>query len=247
MWAIYFNFHMLSTDSEFKKLLLLHSRDRREKKMLDELKNIPLEISRAEETILVEKKSIEMAMEEWKSLEAKNNSLESEILSISEQINRQKNKQLEVKKNEEYQALESEISSLKAKESEKEDEQIEVLVKIDDARDIAQIAENKISQRVVQLELHKKGLFERESEIRQELSTLKDEIDSSKSDIEHELIRVYARVKKVVSRPPYLAPLSEQTCTGCNLRVSNDVVSSALVEQKLTQCDQCGRIVYVER
>ena len=42
----------------------------------------------------------------------KNNSLESELLSINEQINRQKNKQLEVKKNEEYQALESEISSL---------------------------------------------------------------------------------------------------------------------------------------
>ena len=54
---------MLSTDSEFKKLLLLHSRDRREKKMLDELKNVPLEISRTEEKILIEKKSIEMAME----------------------------------------------------------------------------------------------------------------------------------------------------------------------------------------
>ena len=66
---------------------------------------------------------------------AKNNSLESEILSISEQINRQKNRQLEVKKNEEYQALENEIISLKTKESEKEDEQIEVLVKIDDARE----------------------------------------------------------------------------------------------------------------
>ena len=81
---------MLSTDPEFKKLLLLHSRDRREKKMLDELNNIPAEIARTEEKILVENQSIELAMEEWKSLEAKNNSLESEILSISEQINRQK-------------------------------------------------------------------------------------------------------------------------------------------------------------
>ena len=238
---------MLSTDSEFKKLLLLHSRDRREKKMLDELKNVQLEISRTEEKILIEKKSKEMAMDEWKSLEAKNNSLESELLSINEQINRQKNKQLEVKKNEEYQALESEISSLKSKESEKEDEQIEILVKIDDARETARIAENKISQRVVQLDLQKKGLVERESEIKEELSTLKEEIEASRSEIDLKLQRVYDRVKKVVSRPPYVAPLSDQTCTGCNLRVSNDVVSSALVEQKLTQCDQCGRIVYVER
>ena len=152
---------MLSTDPEFKKLLLLHSRDRREKKMLDELNNIPAEITRTEEKILVENQSIELAMEEWKSLEAKNNSLESEILSIGEQINRQKNRQLEVKKNEEYQALENEIISLKTKESEKEDEQIEVLVKIDDARETARVAEDKITKRVVQLEVQKKGLIVR--------------------------------------------------------------------------------------
>jgi predicted nucleic acid-binding Zn-ribbon protein len=238
---------MLSTDPEFKKLLLLHSRDRREKKMLDELNNIPAEIARTEEKILVENQSIELAMEEWKSLEAKNNSLESEILSISEQINRQKNRQLEVKKNEEYQALENEIISLKTKESEKEDEQIEVLVKIDDARETARVAEDKIAKRVVQLEVQKKGLIERESEVNHELTVLKGEIQTSRSEVEEEALRIYDRIKKVVSRPPYLAPLTDQKCSGCNLRVSNDVVSSALVEQKLTQCDQCGRIVYIER
>ena len=238
---------MLSTDPEFKKLLLLHSRDRREKKMLDELNNIPAEIARTEEKILVENQSIELAMEEWKSLEAKNNSLESEILSISEQINRQKNRQLEVKKNEEYQALENEIMSLKTKESQKEDEQIEVLVKIDDARETARVAEDKITKRVVQLEVQKKRLIERESEVNHELTVLKGEIQTSRSEVEEEALRIYDRIKKVVSRPPYLAPLTDQKCSGCNLRVSNDVVSSALVEQKLTQCDQCGRIVYIER
>ena len=61
------------------------------------------------------------------------------------------------------------------------------------------------------------------------------------------MLTSYDRVKKVVSKPPYIAPLNDQKCSGCNLRVSNDVVSSVLVEQKLTQCDQCGRIVYIER
>mgnify|MGYP001995485879 CR=1 FL=1 len=45
----------------------------------------------------------------------------------------------------------------------------------------------------------------------------------------------------------YIAPIEDQKCSGCNLRVSNDVVSSVLIEQKITQCDQCGRIVYIER
>ena len=154
---------------------------------------------------------------------------------------------MEVKKNEEYQALENEIISLKTKESEKEDEQIEVLVRIDDARETARVAEDKITKRVVQLEVQKKGLIERESEVNHELTVLKGEIQTSRSEVEEEALRIYDRIKKVVSRPPYLAPLTDQKCSGCNLRVSNDVVSSALVEQKLTQCDQCGRIVYIER
>ena len=60
------------------------------------------------------------------------------------------------------------------------------------------------------------------------------------------MLRTYDRVKKVVSGAPY-GTFERSKCSGCNLRVSNDVISTALVEQKLTQCDQCGRIVYIER
>ena len=67
---------------------------------------------------------------------------------MSEQIDRQKNKQLEVKKNEEYQALENEIANLLRLQSEKEDEQIGILVKIDEARETAKIATEKISVKV---------------------------------------------------------------------------------------------------
>ena len=61
------------------------------------------------------------------------------------------------------------------------------------------------------------------------------------------ILREYERVKKVVRRPPYVVPVEDQKCSGCNLRVSNDIVSSILVEEKLTACDQCGRVVYIER
>ena len=69
------------------------------------LKNLP----EWKKKIAVEKESVELALAEWKGLESENNSLEKEILSMNDSINRQRNKQLEVKKNEEYQALENEI------------------------------------------------------------------------------------------------------------------------------------------
>ena len=90
---------MLSSQPEFQNLLLLHGRDRRIYKLKKELELIPLDQNRVQEQIGKEKLSIEIAINDWRELETKNNSLESEIISISDQVNRLKRQQLEVKKN----------------------------------------------------------------------------------------------------------------------------------------------------
>ena len=238
---------MLSNNSDFKKLLLVHSRDRRSHLMGQELNNIPRLIIKMESKIKLEKDTIAAATQDLRSLEAQNSSIEKEINSITDQISRNKNKQLEVKKNEEYQALEKEITNLLEQQSSKEDLQIEVLVKIDGAKETAEIAKSKITEKVESLEIEKLGLIKRQEELQIETEQLATELEDARSDTEEILLKGYDRTKKVVSRPPYIAPLEEQKCTGCNLRVSNDIVSSVLVDQKLTHCDQCGRIVYCER
>lgn len=238
---------MLSNNTDFKKLLLVHSRDRRSHLMGQELNNIPSLIIKMESKIKLEKDTIAAATQDLRSLEAQNSSIEKEINSITDQISRNKNKQLEVKKNEEYQALEKEITNLLEQQSSKEDLQIEVLVKIDGAKETAEIAKSKITEKVESLEIEKLGLIKRQEELQIETEQLATELEDARSDTEEILLKGYDRTKKVVSRPPYIAPLEDQKCTGCNLRVSNDIVSSVLVDQKLTHCDQCGRIVYCER
>ena len=238
---------MLSNNSDFKKLLLLHSRDRRKLVMDRELENLPHLIEHMESKIKIEKDTIAAAAAELKSLESKNNFIENEINSISDHVSRQKNKQLQVKKNEEYQALENEITRLVQQLSEKEDEQIETLLKIDGAKETTEIAQNKISAKVDVLELEKVDLLGKGDLLKVDIQKLDSEIKESRLEVEEILLLGYERTKQVVARPPFIAPLEDQKCTGCNLRVSNDVSSSVLVEQKLTHCDQCGRIVYFER
>jgi predicted nucleic acid-binding Zn-ribbon protein len=238
---------MLSNNAEFKNLLLLHSRDRRINSLENELQNLPKAMARLDHSIDIEKESIAIATTELRTLETRNKTLDGEITAIGEQILGQKNKQLQVKKNEEYQALENEIANRASKVNEKEDEQIEVLIKIDDARQTAKIAKEKITLRVVDLEKQRSGLADRENELKQDIGELSQEISRSRQEVEVQMLEVYDRTKKILTKPPYIAPIEDQKCSGCNLRVSNDVVSSVLVEQKLTQCDQCGRIVYVVR
>jgi predicted nucleic acid-binding Zn-ribbon protein len=199
-----------------------------------ELANFPDLVAQLESKIQLENDTIATATQELQNLEIQSKSLENEINSLSEQIDRQKNKQLTVKKNEEYQALESEIANLLRLQSEQEDEQIGILVEIDEARETEKIAKEKISVKVKLLENDKLQLLDRGEELKIELKTLEKEVEDSRAEVEPPLLSGYDRTKKVVSRPPYIAPLEDQKCSGCNLRVSNDVVSSALVEQKLT-------------
>lgn len=225
----------------------MHGRDRRLGKLIDETKLLPGDQARLTEKINIEKKSIDLAVTEWRELEAKNNTLEKDLFQISDKIARNKVRQLEVKKNEEYQALEIEINSLLELQSQKEDEQIDVLLKIDDARSIAELAQEKIAERVEHLEKQLEGLKQRKVQVVEEASELEIEINEARTRVPNPMLATYDRVKKIVTRAPFVAPLELQKCTGCHLKVSNDVVSNVLVEQKLTQCDQCGRIVYVER
>ena len=90
-------------------------------------------------------------------------------------------------------------------------------------------------------------LKERDTLLQQEIGELEQEIKASGEELDPTFLREYERVKKVVRRPPYVVPVEDQKCSGCNLRVSNDIVSSILVEEKLTVCDQCGRVVYIQR
>ena len=163
---------------------------------------------------------------------------------IDEEAQEQEQRKLQI---EEYQALENEITNLQSKIEERENEQIETLLKIDEARETAELAQGKISERVNEMEQQRNTRAKLGEEKKVEVQELEAEIEETRKEVESIFLSAYDRVKTIVTRPPYMAPIEDQKCSGCHLRVSNDVVSSVLVEKKITQCDQCGRIVYVER
>ena len=111
----------------------------------------------------------------------------------------------------------------------------------------AELAQGKISERVREMEQQRDTRAKLGEEKKVEVQELEAEIEETRKEVETVFLSAYDRVKTIVTRPPYMAPIEDQKCSGCHLRVSNDVVSSVLVEKKITQCDQCGRIVYVER
>ena len=238
---------MLFDEPEFQALLLLHGRDRRKIGTEQELKDLPKVREMVKNKIEIEKETIASAQIELREFETKANTFANLIASIETKISQQKTKQLKVKRQEEYQALENEIKGLQEQISANEDEQLETLMKVDDARATLVIAEGKHTDRVHSLETQLEELKERGKLLKEDIIVLENEIKASSEEMDPTFLRQYEHVKKVVRRPPFVVPVEDQKCSGCNLRVSNDIVSSILVEEKLTVCDQCGRVVYIER
>ena len=101
--------------------------------------------------------------------------------------------------------------------------------------------------KIGRLEKQLQDFDEREKFLETEIKELDQSHQEAVDQIAPELLSAYQKVKRIVKRSPWIVPVEDQRCGGCNLRVSNDVVAKALVEGQISNCDQCGRIVYFDR
>ncbi len=97
-----------------EKLLVLQERDTRRLTLEQQLKSVPREVAAVEARIAAEKAAIETAKAEWHGLESKKKLLEVEIKSAEEKIAKYRTQQVQVRKNDEYQALTHEIETTQA-------------------------------------------------------------------------------------------------------------------------------------
>ncbi len=231
-------------DSLIQKLLVLQDCDVNCDRLEQQIKNIPLEIQRFENKIKEEIASIELLKENLINLEVKRNDVDTRLGTVEEQIGKYKIQQLEVKKNDEYQALEHEISTLNVRKGELEDEEITVLIDIDEQKEKAIAEESSYNKNIKELEGHIARLREQEKEVETQLVEAKRASDNASADIDSKTLSAFKMIKTSINRSPYVVPLEGSKCTGCYIRVSKDVENAAHKTEELVRCSNCNRIVY---
>jgi len=88
-----------------EKLLILQDRDQQRLILESQLRSVPRDITAVEQMIAAEKAAIETTRGEVKELEVRKKVIENEVGAAAERIARYKGQQLQVRKNDEYQAL----------------------------------------------------------------------------------------------------------------------------------------------
>ena len=228
-----------------EKLLILQDRDGKRLGLAAQLKATPSEIAAVEQKIASEKAAIETARTELRQLESNKKLLETEIGSTETKLAKYKTQQSLVKKNDEYQALGHEIETTEAAVGALEEQELQVMYQIDEAKKKFAAAEAALKQNITGHEARIRSLREREGNLSAELKAAQAEVAIAREPVGEPALRVYDRL--ATRHMPVCVPVKGNTCGGCHLKVSSEVESALRGKAdptKLITCDQCGRIVW---
>jgi predicted nucleic acid-binding Zn-ribbon protein len=233
-----------------EKLLILQDRDAKRLGLEGQLKGVPRDISVVEQRIAAEKAAIETARLELRGLESKKKLLETEIGLAEEKLAKYKTQQSQVRKNEEYQALGHEIETTQSAISGLEEQELQVMYGIDEAKKKFAAAEAELKTNIAGHEARIRTLKERGANLAVELTAAQSEVAAARQPVDASALRVYDRV--AARQMPAVVPIHGGKCGGCHLKVSGEIESAVRSKDAgapgvaLSTCDQCGRIVYWE-
>ena len=228
-----------------EKLLVLQDRDVHRLLVETQLAAIPREREAAERKIAQHKVVIEEAHGRVRELELERSRLEQEIATTEEQARKYRNQQIQVKKNDEYQALTHEIAGTEAKISDLEGKEIQTLYDLDAEREKTATEEKVQGEEITFLENQLVRLTEKDGNLKTELVRARETVEVARKEVPARSHRVYDRLAKVLALP-VIVPLRGQKCSGCHLRVSAGVDAEVRGGGEMTACDNCTRILYSE-
>ena len=228
-----------------EKLLVLQDRDVHCRLVETQLATIPRERKAAERKIVQHKGTIEEAHGRVRDLELERSRLEQEIAAAEEQARKYRSQQIQVKKNDEYQALTHEIAGTEAMISDLEEKEIQTLYDLDAEREKTAAEEKAQNEEITFLENQLVKLTEKDGNLKVELKRARETVEAARKEVPNKSIRIYDRLAKVLALP-VIVPLRGQKCTGCHLRVSAVVDAEVRGGGEMTACDNCTRTLYSE-
>ncbi|MCH6255438.1 C4-type zinc ribbon domain-containing protein [Puniceicoccaceae bacterium K14] len=224
-------------------LLILQDRDMKLRQIRSQLENLPKERASGLAKVKELEEEIVQLHESVKTLEVKSKALESEMAGIEAQIVKYKNQQLQVKKNEEYQALTHEIELGEGKISDLESKEIELLYELDEARKVRDEQEVEVSERIQIEKVVLTRLDEKEVNLNNEIGDAEANFEKAQGVLDKRMLSTYRRTAMGM-KFPIIVPVRQQMCNGCHMRVSSGVDSDAKAGIEITTCDNCNRILY---
>jgi len=226
-----------------QKLIVLQDRDRKILSIQNELAHIGPDRQALLARLATANSGLDAAKHRVRQHESDRKKLELEVESRKQLIERYSLQQFQTKKNEEYRALAHEIDGCKEAIMKLDDQQIEIMEKIEAeqkeaARAAAAAAELKrtVDARIADLDRS-------EATLKRDLAELQSNREELASAVEESARRQYERLLRHKGQNVVVG-IQHGVCGGCHMQLSRSIVVGCQAEQEILTCPNCARILY---
>lgn len=169
---------------------------------------------------------------------------ESDVRLNLDHIKKSEAKLASVKTNKEYQSSLKEIDDLKKKNSNLEDQMIELLDRIEEAENTLKIKDAEYSDLRKQLSREKDVILKETEEGKHRLESLGAELKTVSAGIDAPLLDMYNRVKSTQSNAIGIIAVIDAVCQGCHMNIPPQMYNELQRGDALTKCPICQRLIY---
>ena len=230
--------------SDLEKLLALQELDLRLRNLGIRVKLLPKELDDLKKELAGKKEAVAAAKEKLQRYELDIKQCESNIESEKEIICKLGAQSNMVKKNDEYNALLQEIEHHKEKVSEFETQEIELLDKIEEAREEFKSLEKNLVPVEKGLKEEMQEIIDLAGELKSEIAKVKEARIRAEAQVNAELLATYKRLLDKGQGTP-VSKINDGSCSNCHLQVVPQIINQAL-KDGYAVCNNCGFLIYAE-
>jgi predicted nucleic acid-binding Zn-ribbon protein len=215
------------------------------KSLKESQEGYPKEIKRLDEKQKVEKEKVQKEKERVEVLEKDRRHKEGQLSLEQEKVKKTEGRMFEVKTNKEYQALLTEIDTLKGASSREEEEILQLLEEIDDLKKNLSKREKEIAATLAKIEGEKKALQEKMTCDQEALKKEGLRREAVTKQLESNLYKLYNTLREK-RKGVGVVSVKQETCQGCFVNVPPQMFIEVQKNKALIRCPNCNRILYWE-
>ncbi|OGV47697.1 MAG: hypothetical protein A2X49_08135 [Lentisphaerae bacterium GWF2_52_8] len=223
-------------------LLLLQENDMRVRQLKTKLELIPKERTRLTGELATEKEALKAVKEKIQKAEMDVKKTEGLIAQENQKIQALQQQSIQVKKNNEYQALMSEIENHKKKIGDFETEEIALLDVVESAKADHKEHDHQFAAKEKSLQAELKEFDQLTVELNAEIERLKAERPKLQIVVDKNALTVYSRLLGS-SGTPMVTVQNGGMCGHCHLKLTPQTLNLAR-KGALAFCDNCSHLVY---
>ncbi|MBV9480277.1 MAG: hypothetical protein JO249_05925 [Acidobacteria bacterium] len=230
--------------AELKNLLDLQTADREISRLKDEIAALPKRVALIEAQLAGTKTVLERAGAAVKADEAARRKYESTIQDLRQKISKYRDQMLDVKTNEQYKALQHEVSFAERDIGAHEDKLLELMINAEAREKEVKAAESKLKAEAAEIDKEKTAARLKTAEDEKLLAEWNDKRESYRAGIAADLLRHYDRVVKL--RTTGLSEVRDHKCMACQVMLRPQTHNEVRSGQQVVICDSCQRILYFD-